>query len=301
MGISVYNIKRWTRMLTGKSIYHVKQGIGKIINNGGYYNDLTQKVLRGDSFLDENEIPFLEHSDGSHVQMPTMIFQYGLGAYDLWLLEKKEIYKEKVKKCADWACEKQEANGAWNNFFYIYPENPYCAMAQGEGISLLIRAYKLFGDECYFESAQKAKQFLLSDCKDGGVTRYTASSVILLEYTHLPVVMNGWIFALWGLYDYTLLTNDSSVNDIYNKSVITLTEMLPQFSFSYWSKYDLDGMIASPFYHHLHIAQMEAMEIITKNAVFGEYAKRWRKQEKNPITKFVAFVVKVFQKLMEKE
>ena len=101
MGISKYNIKRWIKMLTGKSIYHVDQGIGKAIDEGGYYNDLTQKVLMGDSNLDENEIPFLEHSDGTHVQMPTMIFQYGLGAYDLWLIEKKDQYRSKVKKCAD--------------------------------------------------------------------------------------------------------------------------------------------------------------------------------------------------------
>ena len=94
MGISLYNIKRWTKMLTGKSIYHVKQNIGKVFKPGelaGYFNDMTQKVLQGNENL-ENGIPFLEHSDGSHVQMPTMIFQYGLGAYDLWLIEWKNSY-----------------------------------------------------------------------------------------------------------------------------------------------------------------------------------------------------------------
>lgn len=105
MGVSIYNIKRWIRMLTGKSIYHVEQGLGKAIGKGGYYNDLTQKVLLGEKNLDENGIPFLEHDDGSHIQMPTMIFQYGLGAFDLWLLENKEIYLNKAILCAEWAIE----------------------------------------------------------------------------------------------------------------------------------------------------------------------------------------------------
>lgn len=43
MGISMYNIKRWIKMLMGNSIYHVTQDIGKIVDKGGYYNDLTQK------------------------------------------------------------------------------------------------------------------------------------------------------------------------------------------------------------------------------------------------------------------
>lgn len=301
MGISTYNIKRWFKMLSGNSIYHVNQGLGKAIDQGGYYNDLTQKVVKGDSSLGEDGIPFLEHSDGSHVQMPTMIFQYGLGAYDLWLLEKKEVYKDKVKLCANWACEHQEENGAWNNFFYIYPENPYCAMAQGEGVSLLIRAHSLFEDERYFDCARKAVKFLLTDSRNGGVTKYDDSGVIMLEYTHLPVVMNGWIFALWGLYDYCKIEPDQKTQDLYNKTVETLSALLPKFKLTYWSKYDLGGMIASPFYHHLHVAQMKAMYKITNETIFNEYAGRWESQESNLICRCRAFTVKAFQKIVEKE
>mgnify|MGYP002619306612 CR=1 FL=1 len=76
MGVSIYNIKRWVRMLTGKSIYHVEQGLGKAIGKGGYYNDLTQKVLLGEKNLDENGIPFLEHDDGSHIQILLLTFFY---------------------------------------------------------------------------------------------------------------------------------------------------------------------------------------------------------------------------------
>lgn len=47
MGISIYKIKKWTKMLTGRSISHVNQGMGKIYSKDdirGYYNNLTEKV-----------------------------------------------------------------------------------------------------------------------------------------------------------------------------------------------------------------------------------------------------------------
>ena len=49
MSISVYKIKKWYKMMTGKSIYHVNQGMGTCYSKDeveGYYNDLTEKVTR---------------------------------------------------------------------------------------------------------------------------------------------------------------------------------------------------------------------------------------------------------------
>lgn len=46
MGISLYKIKKWTKMLIGKSISHVDQGVGKIysvdeIKNNKQYEGLV--------------------------------------------------------------------------------------------------------------------------------------------------------------------------------------------------------------------------------------------------------------------
>ncbi len=56
--------------------------------------------------------------------------------------------------------------------------------------------------------------------------------------------------------------------------------------------YDLAGHIASPFYHHLHIAQMQAMYIITDNIIFKEYAEKWQKEENDRRSHARAFVRK---------
>lgn len=297
MGISIYNIKRWVRMLTGKSIYHVEQGVGKVIEKGGYYNDLTQKVLLGDKNLDENGIPFLEHDDGSHIQMPTMIFQYGLGAFDLWLLENQDIYLEKAILCAEWALEHQNKDGSWSTFFYVYPDNPYSAMPQGEAVSLLLRVYKETKEEKWIIAAKKAVDFMLQDIKDGGVSKRINDKLYLLEYTHLPIVLNGWIFAAWGLYDASEFWIEYKTK--FEQTINTMAVLLPEFDNGYWSLYDLGGMLSSPFYHNLHIAQMEAMYMITKNSVFLNYLKKFRNYSNKWTNEKRAFIVKALQKIKE--
>ena len=80
--INKYNIVKWYKMLTGKSILHVNQGIGQVYSKkeiGGYYNDLTEKVLRGDNF-EGVEIPKIKTEMGKEIIFPVAVFQYGLGA-----------------------------------------------------------------------------------------------------------------------------------------------------------------------------------------------------------------------------
>ena len=54
MAINIIQIQRWTKMLVGRSVEHVNQGIGKVYSKNeikGYYNDLTGKVTMDKSFL----------------------------------------------------------------------------------------------------------------------------------------------------------------------------------------------------------------------------------------------------------
>ena len=245
----------------------------------------------------ENGVPFLEHSDGSHVQMPTMIFQYGLGAYDLWLIEKKKEHLNKAITCADWAVENQQDNGAWSNFFYIYPDAPYSAMPQGEGASLLLRVHKETADDKYLVAAKKALQYMLLDVNMGGVAKFDGDSLYLLEYTHLPLVLNGWIFAFFGLYDMSLVCGD--FNNEMNQTLKTIKEALPKFDCGYWSLYDEAGKITSPFYHNLHIAQMQGLYLATGEQVFDQYCTKFKKYQDNKFFHARAFLKKAIQKIGE--
>ena len=302
MAINLYNIKKWLKMLTGKSIYHVNQDLGKQFIPGelrGYFNNMTEKVTKAPELLNSETLPTLKIQSGEEVYFPVAIFQYGLGAYDLFLETQEDVYKAKFKQCVDWALAKQEESGAWSNFFFSSPDKPYGAMCQGEGASLMLRAYKLFADETYFESAKKAIDFMLIDIKAGGTANYVDDGIMLMEFTNQAAVLNGWIFALFGLYDMTIVCDDEKYTKAYGMSLALLEQYVPVFDNGYWSLYDLDKKLASPFYHNLHIAQMQALYMATGKEVFNTYLKKFEVYASKRRNKTKAFLKKAIQKIRE--
>ncbi len=303
MAINIYNIKKWSNMIMGKSLFHVNQDLGKHfspIQLRGYYNNFKEKVLKQPGLLNTDKLPLVLEDNGKYVLFPVAVFQYGLGALDLYLESNDNVYLEKFKQCCEWAIKNQQDNGAWDNFSVFFPDYPYGAMCQGEGASLLLRGYKYIGGDDYLHAAQKAIDFMLLPLENGGTTQYVDNDVILMEFSHLPAVLNGWIFAWWGLYDISLVLKDTIYyKEMLEKSCDSMEKYLPKFSNNIWSIYDLTGRITSPFYHRLHIAQMEAMYTLTNRPIFEEYANRWNRQLNNPLYKSVAFCIKAYQKIIE--
>ena len=123
MGLSLRNIKRWTLMMFGKSIYHVNQNLGKCFDHkelNGYFNNLTEKVTKDDKkLLEEGCLPLLEVKKNENVVFPVAVFQFALGCYDLFLSTGDQVYKKKFLELSDWAIKNQEETGGWNNFWYI--------------------------------------------------------------------------------------------------------------------------------------------------------------------------------------
>lgn len=290
-------------MITGQSVWHVNQDLGRCFSKDeirGYYNNMTEKVTKMPELLGNDELPQLEVGNDKKVYFPVAIFQFGLGAYDLYLQTSDDRYERKFIQCTKWAFEHQDDQGRWNNFSHIFPDAPYGAMAQGEGTSLLVRAYQYTKDAKYLDAAKKALDFMLLSIEEGGTTKYEGDNAYLMEYTFKGMVLNGAIFAWWGLFDYVLATNDKGKYlEAQKQTLQSIIRILPKFTNSYWSIYSLDGLMASPFYHHLHIAQMRAMFQLTEEELFSMYAEKWEKNERNPISKMRAFIIKAIQKLTE--
>lgn len=289
-------------MLIGHSVYHVHQGVGKIYSKNdikGYYNDLTEKITRFGR--NDNNVPKTYVDTGEEIEFSIAIFQYGLASYDLYLLSGKQDKNAFVKmiSCAEWAISNQQEDGAWVTFAYENPDYPYSSMAQGQGISLLLRAYLETLNEKYMKAAQKAKDFMLLPIEDGGTTKYKDDRIYLYECPREPLILNGWIFSLWGLIDYVKATRDRSVKEIIEKSLETLETDLPSYDLGYWSKYEDKKRISSPFYHKLHIAQLDVMYELTGKAIFYETARKWEKYSNNWIYRKIAFIRKALQKIIE--
>ena len=299
MGISLYKIKKWYKMLAGKSISHVNQGVGTCYSKvgvEGYYNDLTEKVTKDHP---DTLVPQYHVDTGEKIYFSIGIFQYGLAAYDLFLTTHDEVYKNKLIACADWAIENQQADGGWDTFTFENPEHPYSSMAQGEGISMLIRAYIATGNEQYLCAARKAKDFMLKPISEGGTAEYLGEDVCLYECTHDPLILNGWIFSLWGLYDYSKYIEDSEVQNVLHATLTSLKKKLPAFDIKYWSKYEDGKRICSPFYHKLHIAQLSVMYDLFGDEIYKEYATKWDAYQKSFWKPKRAFVQKAWQKIFE--
>lgn len=300
MGISIYKIKKWTKMLSGKSISHVEQGIGRVYSVDkieGYYNDLTEKVTRRPDI--GNSVPMSSVDTGEVIFFPIEIFQYGLGAYDLFLINKDNNMLEKVKASADWAVDNQQDDGSWITFTYENPEHPFSSMAQGEAISLLLRAYLGLKDERYLTAVHKAIKFMLLPLEKGGTTKYEGKDIYFYECTEDPLILNGWIFSIWGIMDYCKFFDDMNVKHILKDTLNTLEKRLPDFDIGYWSMYE-DGMrICSPFYHKLHIAQLNVMCSLTKNNIYKIYAERFENYQHNGFYRKKAFIKKALQKVFK--
>lgn len=287
-------------MLSGRSISHVNQGVGKIYSKAevlGYYNDLTEKVTK--RTVPSNTVPVSVVDSGKEIYFPIEIFQYGLGAYDLYLQNHNDDFLQKAYVCADWAVSNQESSGAWVTFAHENKEHPFSAMSQGEGISLLLRTYMASKKESYLDVARKAVSFLLKSIDDGGVAKYDGDNIYLMEYFYRPLILNGWIFALWGLFDYCKIVDDSVAKDALSKTLKSLEKKLPEFDIGYWSLYAEGKMLASPFYHKLHIAQLNALFDLTGNNVYKKYAKQWDHYQNSFLLSKYAFIKKAFQKIFE--
>jgi hypothetical protein len=175
----------------------------------------------------------------------------------------------------------------WNHYFdWEYRQRLkapwYSGLAQGQGISLLVRAHAETGEEKYLSAAALAFRSFLVDVESGGVKFEDAEkNTWFEEYLVSPPthILNGFIWATWGVYDYFLATGSRDAMSLFAAAVKTLEANLSRYDLGFWSRYELSGtllpMIASPFYHRLHVTQLFVMYRITSLKVFEQYARRW--------------------------
>lgn len=280
---------------------YVKKNVGQNWSTeelGGFYIDYSKKTAHKN--FDENGIPLTVLSNGRKVPHLITIIQYGLGAYEKHLSENGGL--EDCYKICDYLIENQNENGAFEAYQFIEMNGSYSSMVQGEAASLLLRAYKESNKKEYLVGACLAIDFMLKDYKCGGTTCYDDNHVILLEDSKGKPILNGWIYSLFCLYDYYLLTKDERYSIVLNNTVESICELLPLFDRKYWSNYSLDNKIASPMYHELHIKQLSILYTLFNRPEFREYELKWSKCQNSKVKRLKAIIVKAFQKLfLEKD
>ena len=258
---------------------------------GEYYMTFDEKA--GYALTDSDGIPMLNYRGAIGLQHnPIAIAQWGLGNFNLARRAGDESARRKFLAASDWLCQNLEPNAhgihVWNHHFdWEYRETLrapwYSGLAQGQGISLLVRAHAETGEGRYLDSASRAFKSFLASTNEGGVTFTDADGNLWFEeYLVSPPthILNGFIWAVWGVYDFALATGSTEAKQLFERAVHTLKKNLYHYDLGFWSLYEQSGtrlhMIASRFYHRLHITQLHVMHRVTGEPIFDEYATRWK-------------------------
>ena len=284
---------------------------------GEYYMLFAEKADYGGDY-DLSGIPQLDYHGHIGLQYnPIAIAQYGLGNYNLYRRTADPARRKKFLLIADWLCDHLEPNAhglaVWHHHFnWEYRDTLkapwYSALAQGQGISVLVRAWKESGEARYLEAAQRAMESFRKSVTEGGVA-FTddVGDLWFEEYIVSPPthILNGFIWATWGVYDYFLATKEKFAQDLFARAVQTLLRNLDRFDLGFWSLYEQSGtrlpMVASKFYHQLHIVQLRIMHCLTgaltENDKFAEVADRWERYTQSRANRVRALVYKTAFKL----
>ncbi|HNR67587.1 MAG TPA: D-glucuronyl C5-epimerase family protein [bacterium] len=226
---------------------------------------------------------------------PITIAQYGLYRLHKWADGGADEDRAAALRCGLWLKQNlapwREGQFAWiyrYDLSFYGPRAPWIsAMAQGEGISLLLRLAKMQPEQEWTAAACQAFTPFLHTVEHGGVVdRLDSGDVIFEEYPTQPPshVLNGFIFALFGVFDLARHTEDQSAQALCRQAVKTLQHNWQRWDTGFWTRYDLHptGRLASPMYHELHIRLLQQTAERFNAADLSAVAARWRAMQKKP-------------------
>lgn len=211
---------------------------------------------------------------------------------------KTEAHYEQFLKAADWFVGNQDENGAWSipvtrrlaaGRIQLLP-GWYSAMSQGQAISVLVRAYVATGSSKYIDAAFRATGVFHVPSGKGGVrAEFLGRYPWYEEYPTNPgtFVLNGFIYALVGLYDLKLYLDEpderNAVDALYSAGLDSLKSMIAMFDTGSGTLYDLRHVSSNDLapnrarwdYHSTHINQLLLLNVTDYDPIFDSTVRRW--------------------------
>lgn len=292
-------VRKYVRRLRGLDHFPVQKGTAVSRDRlRGYYIDLTRKAATA---------PSTPHELAA-LPLHVMTCQWGLGCYERYLAGDGDGWLDAAVRIGRYLVGAQERGGpqagAWRHDIpfphtFHLPPGWISGMAQGEGASLLARLYVETEDDAFADAAARALRVLDRDVEDGGVRRSLNGGPIHEEYPTDPPshVLNGAIFAAWGYHDAALALDSAEHRTAFDAVATTLADNLHRWDLGFWSRYDLYPHrirnAAAPWYHRLHIQQLEVLATMTHRGEFGRVADRWRRYAASPWKRNRALLHKV--------
>jgi hypothetical protein len=130
---------------------------------------------------------------------------------------------------------------AWEYLFHFDGGAPpwTSGLSQGTALQVLARAYARFHDTVYLETAQRALG-IFEKAPPAGVRAAMKPGVWYVQYTYAPrdLILNGFIQALVGIYDYTKLSGDPRGARLFEAGDAQGRVAVPRYDTGGWSRYD---------------------------------------------------------------
>ncbi len=241
------------------------------------------------------------------------VSQYGLYRLQQFADNGSEEHLARAMACADWLLAHAQI---WDKdilaWIYEYdlpfygPKAPWIsAMAQGEGVSLLIRCHVLQKKPAYLEVARAAIKALELPVAEGGVLDFLSDgSSWFEEYPTRPAshVFNGHVFALLGVVDCADYLDLPDYWALYQRGISSIETNWRLWDRGFWTRYDLhrSNRLASHMYQKVHIRLMTLLAYRTARPVFYSVARRWRKMLHDPWCNIIWLLMKSKEKLLQR-
>lgn len=247
--------------------------------------------------------------------MPVSVLQLGIGAWQRSIDDHdpdRSGWSRVARLVAEWAAIDMDGHGRFIHHqpmphTYAIPAGWHSAMAQGLGVSLLVR-------HVMHDDAERAARSLLE--AQFGLVSQTPDGPVLEEYPAepRPHVLNGWMWALFGLYDLAHAAGDvdedrrAAAAEAFEAGIASLAAQLPEYETGRgWSTYDRYphpiANVASPFYHRLHVEMLRATARIAPYeqlaAGITETSDRWEQALSQPLVRASAVARKVGFRLVK--
>jgi hypothetical protein len=156
----------------------------------------------------------------------------------------------------------------------------FSAMAQGEFLSIATRLFEYTGDSTYLQLAHQTFRSLtfLYNLNQPWVSRIDTAGYFWLEEYTLPEpdqTLNGFIAAVYGVYDYFRVTQTDDARRMYDNCLTTLKHYLPDYqrpdSLSFYCLGHRH--VADSGYHRLHISMCRELLRVSGDSTFLEMAR----------------------------
>ncbi|MFC1552639.1 D-glucuronyl C5-epimerase family protein, partial [Candidatus Latescibacterota bacterium] len=232
--------------------------------------------------LDENNVPIVHYWFGEY-RNPVTTCHTAFGYYRYYMETLHEGYKQSFLNNIKWLYENCD-----DNYYLRYQFNWehvhgidllsgwISAMAQGEALAAMCMAYNLTGSQKYLKTAEGLFTTLYKNTDTTWCYMIDGKGYYWLEeypngdFCH---VLNGFLFGLWGIWDYYVITGDEFALTLFEAGIKSILDNL-----SFWNIEEKDmskycSHIIVEDYHVIHQTQFKAYADLLNIPEFNEAAE----------------------------